>query len=381
MKLYTILASAFLSVSAYATPMQIPTHTSYLNPVFQTPDNIDSYWNLDTHLTWLREPTDGWGYYAMSHFRFNGGGSGYMGLMKAYDGKTAIFSMWDASSTSKTSPAHKNCKRFGTEGTGTQCFVKGFNWKAGIEYKMRLERTHDNQCSAFVVDVLTEEETLIGSINVDNVPGKIGFGGISPTGNLITNEYFMSVPNPTCENAPYFGVEWKGPYINDVTVKPKSWRSSRTNIGTSCPNLKLYAVKPYVNRMESGSGVVPTPEQEVPSVFEPVQLPYDLTYYEQLDCIFDWLEVRLGSELNNQHLYKTVSEYGQANEYGPYDPKGSYYRDYGYVYDDGVGAAIAISNYFYQFYLMKAGVTDRILGSFNIMKMKTKCEAGSPTAH
>lgn len=269
-KKFTFCIFFILSFCLNASALVIPIHSTYVSYDYDVnPQNApQGFWNMDTHLTWKKEPISGWGYYAQMYFWFEAGVGGYMGLQKDNNGKRAIFSMWDKKTGAiNATPAHSNCQRFGHEGAGTQCFAMNFNWEAGRDYKLRLWKGFNssltwegNSWSAWVIDTVTGVETYIGTIHVDDAPGFIGYGNLSTSGHITTPEYYIGDLNATCDQLPYFGVEWKGPFMNNGSINPLSARVQYdTGMGTKCNNTNIQSKKPLSVTQEAGGKTVPTP--------------------------------------------------------------------------------------------------------------------------
>ncbi|HKU38455.1 MAG TPA: DUF3472 domain-containing protein [Polyangiales bacterium] len=92
-------------------------------------------------------------------------------------GKQAIFSIWDATWASSTGIA----REFGDEGTGYQTIIS-YEWKANRPYLFSVRRVSEPNpetgtvWTGFVTDVMTGQETEIGTINAPHTFGKLKRG-------------------------------------------------------------------------------------------------------------------------------------------------------------------------------------------------------------
>jgi len=210
-----IITYLLLLMSTAASAIQVPVHLQYGQYIANTPAP-EGFYNVDMHLTWHKEPdVRAMGFYAQFAYWFQNGAGGYIGLQQDnYEGKKAIFSVWDKGQAQTVFPVASNCQRFGHEGSGAMC-LKSFQWKAGHEYKLRVWRLKDSyngsteKWGGWVIDYTTGEETLIGVVEVKNTDGLKGYGGLSGT-SIAVNEFYSSgnreADSITCENMPYLGV-------------------------------------------------------------------------------------------------------------------------------------------------------------------------------
>lgn len=281
--------------SHLASAIVLPTHTQYARiSVGETP--VSGFYNYDMHLRWLKEPdVTRMGFYAQFYFSFQVGTGGYMGLQQDRDqGKKAIFSVWDVAGRQTATPAAASCKRFGHEGTGTSCIIP-FAWKAGHEYKLRVWRlagnpsTSSEQWGGWVIDYTNGDETLIGVVEVANSAGYAGYGGL--TGDTTTTlEYYGGNGTDNgvaCNQLPYFGATWNGPFANNGTLLPRSAVANyHTGIGTACANnVNTSANAPFSFTSEAG-GSVRMKTNEGGALW--AKYPYDT--YAQTDCLYNWAE-------------------------------------------------------------------------------------------
>lgn len=265
-----------------ASAIILPIHTSLVAYIYDpNPQTApQGLWSLDVDLKWISEPANGWGYYAMMQFWFEGNSTGYMGLQKDDSGKTAIFSMWDTNNGSVlATPAHPNCQRFGHEGAGTMCFAKNYNWIAGRDYKLRLWKGFNdkswegNSWSAWIQDSVTGVLTQIGDIHVDNAHGFVGYGNLQSVFQS-TLEYYAGNLNSSCAQMPYAGIEWKGHAVNDRSLYSNTaYPNYDTAVGTKCPNVNIKSDAPFSVTQEAGGQTVPTPHDP----FENIWANYPLT--------------------------------------------------------------------------------------------------------
>ncbi len=360
--LFLVFMLCSLATSA-ASAMTLPVHHQYV--VQEMAATTDIY-NYDMHINWHQEPDAGlMGYYAQFAFYFSNGTVGYMGLQKdSNQGKKAIFSIWDASGTSRAMPAHEVCKRFDHEGNGSMCLQK-FEWKAGREYKLRVWRIKDSVSSTsekwggWVIDYKTGEEFLIGVIEVGNSDGHSGYGGLNGhTVATIENYQTSQMAKLECANMPYFGVTWSGPFGNNGVLR-STYSSLRYNTGVGDPctassNAQSNSINSFIT--ETGAGVSRTTREG-----ENVFAKYDQFYLDQNECLFSWAE-NLLPQMFNQAIFKhrrlTRSLYG------------IYYRDYSF---NGKGYSIIINSVADRLFVGEPGGAMRDYGPLSAMKRSAGC--------
>lgn len=284
----------FFTALSFAQTVRYPSHLTNAVYGFDQSIGVDIY-NTDMHITIHEEVEQGWGYYAMYWFTFQAGIGGYSGLQKSNDPnkpKIAIFSIWDAAGKQTAMPVPgTGCQRFGHEGSGTNCLL-AFNWKSGVEYKIRIwkilnSRTnYSERWGAWVINVKTGEETLIGVIEVYNAQGQIGYGSLVNQGYSTVLEVFDGPINAQCSDLPYFGVTWKGPYGNNGTINPATASAGhQTGVGTMCQQTDFRANAPFSLTQEVGKGVV----RDSP-IAARVWTNYDKQKLDKIDCVFNWAE-------------------------------------------------------------------------------------------
>jgi hypothetical protein len=157
------------------------------------------------------------GIYPAFQYAFQNGGVGYMGSQSDSNGKRALFAIWDTAENSGSAQgAHSNCSRFGGEGTGATCRVN-YPWVAGREYALRIWVISANSTSqrwgAWIIDMVTMTETLIGYIDLTNSNGYQGYGWLKNTSTVFLERY-VSVSGG-CSAQPMVTVVWRGPYANN----------------------------------------------------------------------------------------------------------------------------------------------------------------------
>lgn len=319
--LLSIFAGIFLLFfTAKVFAYSFPTHTQNVGYAFNN-NGSSGHYNHDMHLTWHKEPVEGWGMYAMYYFTFQAGVGGYTGLQKTVNGKTAIFSIWDANGRQTAMPTPGTvCNRFGHEGTGTNCIIN-FNWKADTEYKMRVWRilnsttNQSEKWGAWVINVKTGEETLIGVIELYNANNQIGYGGLNHQGISTVTEFFAGPANADCSNVPEFTVTWKGPYANNGSINPiYAVGGYNTGIGTPCQQTNFTSNGVFSVTQENGQQVRrTTPDGKW------LWAHHDLSKYNQIDCMFNWAERQYPDALNQSSFKQRRLSRTKF---------GYYYRDY-----------------------------------------------------
>ena len=363
-----IITYLLLLMSTAASAIQTPSHLQY-NQYMLTTQVPEGYYNMDMHLTWHKEPDVRYmGFYAQFAFYFQNGAGGYTGLQQDnYDGKKAIFSIWDKGNAQTAFPVASNCQRFGHEGTGAMC-LKSFQWKAGHEYKMRVWRIKDSyngsteKWGGWVVDYTTGEETLIGIIEVKNTDGHKGYGGLA--GSAITVSEFYGSNNReadsiTCASMPYFGTTWYGPFANNGSIAPDYVSSSyNTTMGTACPNnVRAVSPAPYTVVAENG-GAITRVNNEYQNIWE----KYNLANLKEIDCTYTWAEQQI-PEMFNQALFlhRRISR----SKYN------LYYRDYTH---NGTGHSLMLDTTTNHLILGKPDGTIDHLGDADYWKRQAGCK-------
>jgi len=172
------------------------------------------FYNYDMFVRWNKVPASGSIYPAFC-FGFQVGQGGYIGTQLVGSSKKAIFSIWDITEGSETAqPAHTNCGRFGGEGTGAKCIID-YPWQEGREYRLRVWEAGTDDTGEFwvgtIYDTVTQEETVIGLIHLENTGGYTGYGWL--TNKCSTFLEYFGGPE-TCFGQPYSEVTWRGPYAN-----------------------------------------------------------------------------------------------------------------------------------------------------------------------
>jgi len=139
--------------------------------------------------------------FASTGYATNGGGdvSGYFGMQQTAQGMYAIFSVWDYSSSEKTSQGMTNgCSRFGGEGQGSHCMLR-YNFQSGVTYEMEVYvADHNSQGTTFtgvIVNRNTGDRKYIGNIHsarpssgqiATSVMGQYSFLEYFSGGNFLT---------------------------------------------------------------------------------------------------------------------------------------------------------------------------------------------------
>lgn len=324
----------FFTALSFAQTVRYPTHLT--NSVYEFEQNGGAgFYNTDMHVTLHEEVPSGWGYYAMYWFTFQSGYGGYAGLQKSTDPnkpKIAIFSIWDAQGRQTAMPVPGTvCQRFGHEGSGTMCLLS-FDWKAGTEYKMRVWKIlnsntgYSEKWGAWVIDVKTGHETLIGMIELYNTNNQIGYGNLDNFGYSNVLEVFSGPTNAQCSDLPYFAATWKGPYANNGSINPKLVRASNgTGVGTSCPQADFRSNAPFTFTQEVGKGVTRNSIEGDLSWKN-----FDLGKLNKIDCMFTWAE---------RQYPDVFVQVGRKQRVLSNSMFGLYYRDYKV---NGKGSAIVV---------------------------------------
>jgi hypothetical protein len=262
MKLYKLLFLLLLFISTPAHAFQLPMHSSRGD--YQFP--VDGpFHNMEIHLTWreAKTPPAQLGYYAMFMFYFQNKAGGYMGLQWDNQGKRAIFSLWDAQDVPGSAAPEGECKRFGHEGSGAQCFLP-YPWEMGREYLLRLAllsaSAKGERWQATIRDLGTGREQVIGVIEAKNSAGQVGYGRL--TGRSVNVlEYYGHARMDDCQALPVVLLRWRGPFADDRRMRAKGVQlgySSRAE----CRNSTIASPQSGQLEQQAGGGTVRSPTQE-----------------------------------------------------------------------------------------------------------------------
>lgn len=247
------LIFCFIPIFSWAAKIALPTALAHTLYSFE---NKGPFYNIDIYVKWEVQPITDTGTYAGFQFYFQNGGGGYFGTQIDSYGKKAIFSIWDADGTSMTALPLSGCVRFGHEGNGSQC-IKPYEWVAGREYMIRIWVLDKNASGvnwgAWIKDTVTNEETLIGVINLKNSNGYEGYGWLT-SGAIGFSEHYGYGSVDACHLLPYSKITWRGPYANNNEFMASRVESSFAS--TECYNSNIEGgQKPFVT-VESGGGTV-----------------------------------------------------------------------------------------------------------------------------
>ena len=247
------LIFCFLPIFSWAAKVALPTALAHTLYSFE---EKGPFYNIDIYVKWEVQPITDTGTYAGFQFYFQNGGGGYFGTQIDSYGKKAIFSIWDADGTSMTALPLSGCVRFGHEGNGSQC-IKPYEWVAGREYMIRIWVLDKNASGvnwgAWIKDTVTNEETLIGVINLKNSNGYEGYGWLT-SGAIGFSEHYGYGSVDACHLLPYSKITWRGPYANNNEFMASRVESSFAS--TECYNSNIEGgQKPFVT-VESGGGTV-----------------------------------------------------------------------------------------------------------------------------
>jgi hypothetical protein len=243
-QLKIILSSVLFATSGLSGAAQQQNANLYVNwKVTQT----QSYASLSQELQVTQKaPGTFW---ANSWFFSGQNYGGYVGLQTSYDGtgsEKAIFSIWNATST------HPNCKPFAGEGTGASCIIS-YTINPARRYRLLVSKgtaTASAQTwNAYVVDVSTSAQTLIGTIQT---------AANATAMDLPRNftEYYGEAV-PTCNNVPVSTVNWYQASLKPVSgflaVRPTYSSYSRASCtgGIATSTTVLYT--PVVKVVMGGS--------------------------------------------------------------------------------------------------------------------------------
>jgi len=320
--LFTICFILFMSSAAFA--LVIPMHTQYMRMSADPHMYPQGVTNTDVRVKILSEPHNSIGYYAQYAFWFQNNALGYTGLQKdhySHEGKKAIFSIWDSSSTVRARPDAPWCNYFDWESNGAQCIIK-YDWVPNREYKLLVTKTWVGEnrqpaWSGYIIDTVTQQWTLIGVIAVDNSPGLEGYGNLMQY--TFTHEYYAgdNYKNASCNELPYFGVQWHGPFLPGENRLKYYVTDYSTGVGTQCPNINTRANGPFSVIQEAGQSVV----QSTPDRTQLMNTALH-SYFNDIDCFFDKLEKMFPQYTNN-------SRGEPSDQISYYDQQlGEYYRNY-----------------------------------------------------
>lgn len=307
---FVLLFVAATSAFGFQYPMQ----SNYV-VTSMTTSNAPSY-NLEQFVTIKNEPQarmngNSMGYYAMSGFYYANSVIGYMGLQKDSSGKKVIFSTWDppASTGLTVRSSHKNCIRFGHEGSGVMCLSK-FEWHPNIEYKLSMTRTgetnYGDMYQVRIVNMQNNNSYEVGKIEMptympyDGTYGK-GYGGVMVSGLVNTIEYYDGPSSMTCDTLPYMAVEWKGPFGNNGTVYPTASQAQTSiYLPENCPAKTKATMMddPYTVLYESGGNVVSNMKESALVMDYEKAIPFN-----EIDCLLNRAE-RMFPDLFDQSKFK-----------------------------------------------------------------------------
>jgi len=234
--MYRSIATLILAVLAAAAGQATTADArpgTYTDYDFEQPGLPPTFNRYDMFVTWEKAPISGAIYPAFT-FGFQGGG-GYMGTQLGGLDHRVLFSIWDSSNDQETAlPAEPGCRRFGGEGTGTQC-GKPYPWVEGREYRLRLELVgtvaEGDEWRGSIKDTVTGVETTIGTIRLLNTGPYHGYGKLRRGASTFT-EYFGG-EEESCDRQPYARIRWRGPYADESMLPPS--RATASWYGYPCP--------------------------------------------------------------------------------------------------------------------------------------------------
>lgn len=326
----SLLSALVMLLSIPSAALAVPMPVALVHSSYTYDSKVTSSPTMDVYHTWNTVPQLGvTGVYSGMMLYFQSGGTGYFGTQIDGDGtRKVIFSMWDASSTViSVQPAMSPCVRFGHEGSGVSC-IQRYQWIEGREYKFHVQSAGQTATTvnwtATVTDTVSNSAFTIGTITVTNQGTFQGYGQLRPsTQNFLEHFGYVAADVP-CESLPYAKVTWRGPFVTDGTVAPKTTVTNFDNAYT-CPSNPSNATYQSGNRVvfESGGTTVRTAANHVniqnDSGVTPVtpvvadQFAINPTNTAWMTCVFNW------GATNYSQLFPTV---GSLTSYSaPY-----YYR-------------------------------------------------------
>jgi len=219
MKKLLILFIFFNSfITTFANAAVTPGHM--FDAVYQWPN---PQYNVDVNFKMIATPPDTSAYY-WAHFVVFQNSSGpfmgtssrtaYAGLQTTRNGKTAIFSVWNA-----LAAEGMDCRQFGGEGIGYQCKIP-FSFQNGHTYRVRMWKLTSDASGewwgAWVKDLEANSEKFIGQIKARPNAGNI-------VTSYLFDEYYTSVPG--CSSIPYAKLDLVRLLGANGTIKPilKTW--------------------------------------------------------------------------------------------------------------------------------------------------------------
>ena len=218
---------------------------------------------------------------------------------------------------------------------------------------------YSEKWGGWVIDYVTGEEFLIGVIEVPNTNGFKGYGGLNGSAvGTLENYQGSNLTSIECNNMPYFGITWNGPYGNNGAKRATQTNLTyNTGMGNPCiesTNSQSNAINSVTS--ETGAGV-----RRSTGEGENVWAKYDQANLEQNECLFKWAEKELPAMFNQavfKHKRLTRSLFG------------IYYRDYTY---NGKGYSIIINSISDRVLVGEPGGAMKDLGPLSAMKRQAGC--------
>lgn len=189
--------------------------------------------------------------YFFSHqFGLVNGNGGYSGLQGDYNGKRAIFSLWDTMAAKGPEIAQP----FGGEGIGYQTVIK-YNWVVGRAYQFHVQKEATDPdgiwWSSSVKDTVTGIVSPIGQIKVP-----LAWGGLSNFSIVWTERYGGQMA--TCNDIHHSLVTFSNFTANNGTVAPSSHYNHLSD-PVNCPGSQITDVRNGVKQeMGVGNDLPPT---------------------------------------------------------------------------------------------------------------------------
>lgn len=319
--------------SLFAQAIETPWHTQIVRYYMfgDQEHERNGLENLQTDVKILQEPADkSWGYYAQFFFAFQNGSYGYIGPRwdAVNQRKWLVFAGWDSTNGEVkliNNGSNSECFRSTTNGLQSRC-INYYEWKAGRTYTLRLEKASggvDGQrWAAYVMDVATDEKIHLGTFELPNNNAR--GNNISPHNMAHTNEFWQGGSGKTCADVPYYGIEWNGPFGNNLSrtasnsqVDYNDGDGARVN---GCTNVNtqnlLTQIGPFGLRQEVGPGISHTNTHgsdvgnfDVKKLVDPI------------DCVFNWVEktfpaATIGTESIRRQSYLNGGQYVRDYRHG-----------------------------------------------------------------
>jgi len=191
------------------------------------PPTLQGYARFDWTIVPETDPTPD-GYFWSHQFGLVGGEGGYVGLQTMGadpQGKIAIFSIWEAESSSGPSVFGP----FSGEGCGQTARIP-FPWRPGSAYRLSVATTGDGAWAAHAAGDASGEEQLIGRIRVP-----LAWGGLRDLSIMWTERY--AGPMRSCSDLRLSSARFLTPAANDG-IRPLDHQNHLGN-PPGCPGSEI----------------------------------------------------------------------------------------------------------------------------------------------